>query len=90
MMFDWDPDKSRQNRRKHGFGLEEAQAVFQDRELYVEYDDREYGEERWIAIGRLGPIIAYVVYTNRAGVIRLISARKANHEEESRYYRRWL
>lgn len=56
----------------------------------MEYDEREYGEERWIAIGRLGLIIAYVVYTNRTGVIRLISARKASHEEESRYYRRWL
>ncbi|MFT4038756.1 MAG: BrnT family toxin [Thermomicrobiales bacterium] len=89
MSFDWDPDKSRQNRRKHGFGLEEAQSVFDDPALSVELDERDYSEERWIAIGRVGAVVVFVVFINRAGVIRLISARRASPHEEERYYRHW-
>jgi uncharacterized DUF497 family protein len=39
------------------------------------FDDRDYGEERWVAIGAVGRSILFVVYTMRNGVIRLISAR---------------
>lgn len=88
--FEWDLDKSRQNQRKHGFGFQEVQKVFADSALLIELDDRDYGETRWAAIGQLGPIIAYVVHTNRHGVIRLISARRATPDEEERYYSRWF
>ena len=90
MAFEWAPAKSRGNHRKHGFGFEEAKAVFADSQLYVEFDDREYGEDRWIAIGRLGKIIAVVIYTDRSGVLRLISARKASPDEETLYYAHWI
>jgi uncharacterized DUF497 family protein len=87
--FDWDPRKDRENRRKHGFALSAGKAVFQDPHRLDEYDDRDYGEERWVAIGQLGPVIAYVVYTYRDGVRRLISVRKATADEQTRYFERW-
>lgn len=49
------------------------------------YDDREYGEERWIAIGVAGRTIVNVVYTERFGHVRLISARKADSDDEADY-----
>jgi uncharacterized DUF497 family protein len=89
MVFDWDPEKSAENLRKHGFRLEEAEVVFQDEARVEEFDDRDYGEERWTTIGRLRTFLALVVYTERSGVFRLISARKAEPDEERRYYTRW-
>jgi uncharacterized DUF497 family protein len=53
MRFDWEPAKDRENRRKHGFGLPAGRAVFRDPQHLLELDDRDYGEERWAAIGML-------------------------------------
>jgi uncharacterized DUF497 family protein len=86
MKFEWDPDKNEENLRKHGISLEDATVVFQDDVRLEEFDDRDFGEERWIVIGRLRSILAFVVYTERPGVTRIISARKAEPDEERRYF----
>jgi uncharacterized DUF497 family protein len=41
--------------------------VFDDPHLSVIPDDRDYDEDRWIAGGRVGPIILVVVFTERNG-----------------------
>ena len=89
MRFDWDPAKDRENRRKHGFSLPAGRTVFDDPNCLVELDDRDYAEEQWVAIGMLGPVVAYVVYTDRGDVRRLISVRKATIDEQARYLARW-
>lgn len=43
-----------------------------------------------VTIGIVGPIIAYVVYTERGDAIRMISARRALPDEEIRYFKRRL
>jgi uncharacterized DUF497 family protein len=83
---DWDPRKNLQNVRKHGIKFEDACCVFEDRNLRRESDDRDYGEVRWIAIGRVDSEILVVVYTERDGRERIISARRANRREEEIYY----
>jgi uncharacterized DUF497 family protein len=84
--IDWDPAKARLNQRKHGISFEAAQAVFDDPDRVEFFDDRDYGEERWVAIGAVGRAIVFVVYTMRNGDIRLISARKADRDDEADYY----
>ena len=49
-------------------------------------DYRDYGEEQWATIGMSGRILVYVIYTERNGGIRLISARKADRDDETDYY----
>jgi hypothetical protein len=51
-------------------------------------DDEEYGEERFIAVGKdyLGRVLT-VVFTYRGENIRLISARKATIGEKKNYER---
>lgn len=88
MQFDWDPAKDRANYKKHGFRLAAGKAAFADPDRLDEYDNRDYGEERWVVIGRIGPVIAYVVYTDRGNVRRLISVRKATADEQARYFSR--
>ena len=47
---------------------------------------RNYEEDRWIGIGLLKNIVAVVVFTEREDeVVRIISARKANHYERTNY-----
>jgi uncharacterized protein len=57
--------------------------------LIIKVDKRKnYGEKRWISIGLLGDIIVVMIFTLRGKTIRIISVRKANHEERRMYYER--
>ena len=85
--FEWDEEKDRSNRAKHGIGFEEAKVIFASPVLTAPDDRQDYGEERFISYGPLGPLaVLAVVHTRRRGQIRLISARKANFKERQAYY----
>ena len=84
--FEWDDDKATSNFDKHGIGFEDARAVFRDPFAVELFDDREdHGEERYILIGLSVSGIIVVVYTERNERNRIISARKAEPNEQ-RYY----
>lgn len=84
--FEWDEEKNRINREKHGISFETAAYVFRD-EFYIEMYDFEHSidEDRYIAIGLVGELL-FVVFTERGEVIRLISARAATESERRLYY----
>jgi len=47
---------------------------------------REYGESRYVGIGRIEERVMVVVYTERAvDIVRIISLRKANSREVRSY-----
>ena len=58
-------------------------------EIIERIDDREdYGELRFIALGRVEADIYRVVYTWRGeGVVRIITAQKASRHEREIYFR---
>ena len=59
--------------------LRKPQASYTSPILTAPDTRQDYGEERWISYGSLGPrVVLVVVHTRRRGRIRLISARKAN------------
>lgn len=88
--FEWDTNKAKSNLIKHGIRFEEAVLVF-DNPYHLSLQDRhENGEFRWQTIGLVhGLIVIMVAHTVRfeSGdeVIRIISARKADRKERSRY-----
>jgi len=86
---DGDPQKDVDNQRKHGISFDEACCVFKDRNLSETPDDRDYAEERWLAVGIVGGSVLVVVYTDLDGRERIISARKAEPREEAEYYARF-
>lgn len=95
MGFEWDENKNRANTTKHGIDFEQAKAVFDDPYLVTLVDDRfEYGEVREASIGQMPlvtqgqTLLVVVVHTERNGVIRLISARKATKQERRLYEQR--
>ena len=86
MNVEWDPAKNWSNFRKHGINFEQVKAVFEDPARIDEYDDRDYGEDRWIVIGAVGSVVVHVVYTIRNEDVRLITARRASTHEQTRYF----
>jgi hypothetical protein len=91
LQFEWDEAKARSNLEKHGVSFLTAAAIF-SRERLERIDDREdYGEERWIALGRTETEVYRVIYTwRRENIIRIISAQRASRHEEEIYYREIL
>lgn len=88
LQFEWDPDKAAQNLAKHGVSFLTAAEIFAT-EILERIDDREdYGELRFIALGRVETEIYRVAYTWRGeSVVRIITAQKASKHERETYYR---
>jgi hypothetical protein len=87
MEFEWDEVKNRTNIDKHGLSFDRAIVLFDG--FYLNREDKrlDYGERRSLALGLLdGVAVVLVVYTVRAGRIRMISARPANQREREIFY----
>ena len=87
MDYEWDDAKAASNRAKHGISFEEALTVFGD-PLAAIFDDEYHsiGERREIIIGHASDgQLVLVCFVERAGVVRIISARPATRRERSDY-----
>ena len=91
MPFEWDEEKNRKNRKKHGVGFETAALVFDDPYALTRRELAWDEEERFITLGAIGPgSILFVVHVNhesaeKAEVVRIISARAATSRERKSY-----
>jgi uncharacterized protein len=85
MDYEYDEAKSLKSFKERGIDFEFASRIFDGD--YIEQQDRryEYGERRFIAIGRIGGSAFVVVYACRAGRRGIISARRANRRERDVY-----
>lgn len=86
--FVWDTAKNEYNKAIHkGLSFELASRVFNDPLLYQDYDYFHSTDEcREKYIGKIeGRYIVTVIATDREGLIRLISARKAEKTEVRLY-----
>ena len=93
LVFEWDEAKDCANLHKHGVSFEEARSAFLDENARVipdpEHSDKE---DRFVLLGLSASARILVVchcYRQDESVIRIISARKADREEQ-RLYRWWL
>ena len=84
--FGWDEQKRSRNLEKHGIDFPVAAELFDGRPILTTTAPR-YDEERWKSIGRIGEDFITVIWTWRETNIRLISARRARHEEKQGYRR---
>jgi uncharacterized DUF497 family protein len=84
MDVEFDPKKDAANLAKHGLSLS-AFTGFDD-EPFVRIDDRfDYGETRYVAMGRIGGRGHCLVFTLRGDSVRAISLRRANDKEMKRH-----
>lgn len=89
MKIEWDKKKNILNVKKHGLSFDEAKEVFNDPQL-LEFFDAAHSsaeEDRYIGLGSIrGILVVVVVFHDRKGRIRIISARKANQREREVYF----
>lgn len=87
--FEWNPNKSASNKKKHGISFKEAQTVFFDSNARVIEDpDHSENEERFVILGlsqRLRVLTVCYCYRRGNRVIRIISARRADKKEKKIY-----
>jgi len=84
MLYEYDPEKSLQNKIKHGIDFEEAQALWED-ENHIVIDSAYTAEPRALAIGRIDGVCWVAVVTYRLEAVRIISCRRARKKEEALY-----
>ena len=87
MDFEWDESKADANKTKHGVTFWEATEVFGDElSSFVSDPDHSHEEDRFLLFGRSqsGKYLA-VSFTERAEIIRIISARRMTPSERKAY-----
>lgn len=85
MRIEFDPAKRQRTMDTRGLDMYRAGEVFAGLTLTVTDDRRDYGETRFITIGRLDERMVVMVWTWRGTARRIISLRKANDREQSLY-----
>ena len=85
MTFEFDANKSKANKRKHGIDFDEAQAMWGDPNRIV-FIARFHNEERNGIVARLGGRLWCAIYTHRGENIRIISVRRAREYEKDLYH----
>ena len=88
--FEWDEKKEKTNAKKHGVSFDEARTVFYDEQAIQFYDPEHSDEEdRFILLGtsfKLKTLVVCHCFREDETKIRIISARKADSEEEQVYW----
>jgi uncharacterized DUF497 family protein len=87
LKFEWDPQKAAANLAKHKVSFEEAATVFGDPLGGIVADPRHSAEEERFALLGLSQDrrLLAVMYVDRGGAIRIISARPATRRERRNY-----
>jgi uncharacterized DUF497 family protein len=86
MEFEWDEAKRSGNLEKHGVDFLRAQMLFDGRPVITASTPRT-GEDRYATTGEIEGRFYTVIWTWRGGAARMISARRARHEEEEERHR---
>jgi uncharacterized DUF497 family protein len=91
LQFEWDRRKEKANVKKHGISFDEARTVFYDENAIQFFDpDHSDDEDRFIILGfsfKLRVLVVCRCFRESDTVIRIISARKADSDEENEYWR---
>ena len=87
MRFEWDGTKATSNLKKHHVSFDEAVTVFYD-PLAASFADPDHSRDdsRLVTVGySVQGRLLVVCHVERAGVVRVISARRATPRERKRH-----
>ena len=85
MDFEFDPEKSKKNKAKHGIDFVEAQELWTD-VTALEVSARSETEPRSALIATYSGKLWTAIFTCREKKIRIISCRRARDGEKRTYY----
>jgi uncharacterized DUF497 family protein len=83
--FTFDPAKHERNIAERGLAFELAEVFDWSTALIVEDTRQDYAERRFQALGLIEEHLHMLVFTPREGAIHVISLRRANQRERTRY-----
>jgi uncharacterized DUF497 family protein len=89
MQFSWDEKKRRAIQRRRGFDILHAAGIFSGPVLTERDTRHDYGEVRYISLGKVGDEYFVVVHTPREEAEHLITAWRAGREARRRYKARF-
>jgi len=84
MEFEFDLDRSKANKKKHGIDFVEAQALWDDPDV-VEVPAKTVDEERFLVVGKIDNKHWSGIITYRGTKTRIISVRRSRMEEINIY-----
>lgn len=85
MRFTYDPAKDERNIAERGLAFSLAELFDWSTALIAEDTRKDYPERRYQAIGLIDEHLHMLVFTPRIGAIHVISLRRANKRERTRY-----
>ena len=85
MKIEFDPAKRQAILEHRGLDMARAAEIFAGATLTIPDDRKDYGEPRFISIGRLDGRMVVSIWTPRGAACRIISLRKANDREQALY-----
>ncbi len=80
MEFEFDANKSRTNKTKHGIDFFDAQILWNDADL-IEIPFKTSDEPRYLVVGKILKKYWSAIITYRSENIRIISVRRSRKEE---------
>lgn len=83
MRYEWDERKRLSNLEKHGLDFIDVGVIFESSHIVV--PSAHGSEERFLAVGTFERRFVTVVYAMRGEIVRIISFRRARHEERAAY-----
>ena len=84
MEFEFDSEKSKSNKIKHGIDFVEAQLLWDDPDR-LEVPAKIQKEKRLLLVGRISGKHGSAIFTPRSGRTRIISVRRARKQEVDAY-----
>jgi uncharacterized DUF497 family protein len=88
MKITFDPVKRASTLADRSLDFADAAEVFAGKALNIPDERRDYGEPRMITVGMLRGRMVIVVWTPRGNARHVISMRKANDREKTRFGKR--
>jgi len=84
MEFEWDENKSRANKSKHGIDFNTATKLWSDQDR-IEIKTNFPAENRNALIGKIRVKLWTAIFTRRVNATRIISVRRARKKETKLY-----
>ena len=84
MKFEYDTNKSKTNKLKHGLDFIESQIIWEDPDRLL-VPARTQGEPRFLLIGKIKDKHWSAIFTLRGETVRIISVRRSRKNEVIQY-----
>ena len=85
MIFEYDDNKSKSNKSKHGISFDEAQELWRDPYAFELPSSQSEDENRFLVLGKIGNKNWTAIITYRGSNIRIISVRRSRAKEAALY-----